>query len=393
MANTVLRLAYVGNHAAYQDSYLNLNAQTPQYVWYMRTHNQYPTGAFGAALSRPLNVTPNGTLPYGDIQEYRKDGWGNANGAQIEFERRYSKGYGFQIFYNLINTFRAGGNGWMADSSVQPLSYFLPGEVPADTHARMKLLLYMRDTVVPKHDVRWNWIVDLPFGKGKRLGANVNKVVNALIGGWQIAGTGRLFSNYFTLPTNVYPTGTPAQYYGHKYPIQDCRGGICQAGYLLWNGYIPAYQINSVNPTTGKPNGIEGVPSNYQPAVSPLIPYPANYPSLNAKMDPLYGYYGTNTVWIPLSDGTLQQVGYGALNPLINQPLLSTNLWNCDASMFKSFRIKERVRLRAQADFFNVFNVAGNSPNPIDNTGVSLKNTNANPSGPRVMQVSMRLTW
>jgi len=315
MPNTLLRLAYVGNHAAYQDSYNNLNAQIPQWVWYTTTHSQYPTGPFGAALSRPLNVTPTGVLPYGDIQEYRKDGWGNANGAQIEFERRYSHGYGFQIFYNLINTFRAGGNGWMADSSVQPLSYFLPGAVPADTHARMKLLLYMRDTVVPKHDLRWNWIVDLPFGKDKLVGRNANALLNAFIGGWQVAGLGRLFSNYFSLPTNIYPTGVPVQYFGHKYPIQDCRGGVCQAGYLLWNGYIPAFLINSHDPKTGKPNGIEGVPDNYQAAMSPVLPYPANYPSLSAKTDPLYGYYGSNTVFIPLNDGTLQQVGFGGLNP------------------------------------------------------------------------------
>jgi hypothetical protein len=61
--------------------------------------------------------------------------------------------------------------------------------------------------------------------------------------------------------------------------------------------------------------------------------------------------------------------------------------------MFKSFNIKERAKLRVQFDFFNVLNVAGNSPTPIDNTGVALQTTNANPSGPRVMQLSTRLTW
>jgi hypothetical protein len=392
MSNTLLRAAYVGNHAAYQDSYNNLNAQTPAWVWYMTRHTQYPTGPLAGALSRPLDVTPNGTLPYGDIQEYRKDGWGNSNGVQLELERRYSKGFGFQIFYNMMNAFRAGGNGWVADSQVQPLSYFLPGAVPADTHERMKLLLYMRDIVIPKHEVHWNWIVDLPFGKGKPFGGGANGFVNALIGGWQVAGLGRAYSNYFNLPTGIYPTGAPVQSYGHKYPIQDCRGGVCQAGYLLYNGYIPAFQINQTN-AAGKCIGICGVPSNYQPSVSPTLPYPANYPSLSSKTDPLYGYYGTNTVFIPLNDGTLQQVGYGGLNPFINQPVLSTWLANWDASMFKSFSIKERAKLRVQFDFFNVFNIAGDNASPIDNTGVILKNTNANPSGPRVMQLSGRLTW
>lgn len=391
-ANTLLRAAYVGNHAAYQDSYNNLNPQVPAWVWYSTTHTQYPTGPWGAALSRPLDVTSKNTLPYGDIQEYRKDGWGNSNGLQLELERRFAKGVGFQVFYNTMNAFRAGGNGWMADSQVQPLSSFLPGAVPTNVRDRMKLLLYMRDTVIPKHDVHWNWIVDLPFGKGKPFGRGAHGVVDAVIGGWQVAGLGRAYSNYFKLPTNIYPTGAPVQSYGHKYPIQDCRGGVCQAGYLLYNGYIPAFQINQTN-AAGKCVGICGVPSGYKPSVSPILPYPANYQSASAKTDPLYGYYGSNTVWIPLNDGTLQQVGFGGLNPFINQPVLSTWLSNWDASMFKSFSIKERAKLRVQFDFFNVFNIAGNNAIPIDNTGVVLRNNNANPSGPRVMQISARLTW
>ena len=394
--NMVARAAYVGTHSTNQDSYDNWNAQIPAYVWYVTTGLQYPTGTYGAALVRPYDSpSPTATVPkypYGDLQEYRKDGWGNSNGIQLELERRYAKGYAFQLMYNMINTFRAGGNGWYSDSSVEPIHEFLPGAVPADRHERMKMLLYMRDTTVPKHEVRWNWLVDLPFGKGKPLGGHARPWLDALIGGWQVAGMGRLWSNYFPVPTDLLPTGTPIQYYGHKYPIQDCRGGECLPGYLLWNGYIPSYQINSFD-ANGKPNGIMGVPPEYKPAVQPLWPYPANYLSLNPNADPLYGYYGSNTVWIPLKDGTVQQIDFGGLSPFINQNILSTRLWNVDASMFKSFNIRERAKLRVQFDFFNVFNVPGNSPTPVDDTGVAWTNTNANPSGPRVMQLSARLSW
>src|SRR5262249_9020354 len=233
---------------------------------------------------------------------------------------------------------------------------------------------------------------DLPFGKERRFGRRAHGLAEAVIGGWQVAGLGRAYSNYFNLPTSIYPTGAPVQFYGHKYRIQDCRGGVCQAGYLLYNGYIPAFQINQTN-AAGKCIGICGVPSTYRPSVAPINPYPANYPSLTAKTDPLYGYYDTNTVFIPLNDGTQQQVAFGGLNPFINQPVLTTWLENWDASMFKTFAVKERAKLRVQFDFFNVFNIAGDNPSPIDNTGVMLKNTNANPSGPRVMQLSARLTW
>ena len=87
-------------------------------------------------------------------------------------------------------------------------------------------------------------------------------MLDKFIGGWQIAGLGSLRSNYFTLPTNNYPTGTPIQFYGYQYPIQDCRSGACFPGYLWWNGYIPANRINSVD-ANGKPNGVMGVPVTY----------------------------------------------------------------------------------------------------------------------------------
>ena len=125
----------------------------------------------------------------------------------------------------------------------------------------MRLLLYERDTTVPQHEIRWNWIGDLPFGKGKAIGRNSNKFLNAVIGGWQISGLGRWKTNWFALPTSIWPTGVPVEYYGHKYPIEDCRSGVCRPGYLMWNGYIPAHQINSTDPKTGKPNGVMGVPS------------------------------------------------------------------------------------------------------------------------------------
>jgi hypothetical protein len=393
MRDTVLRVGYLGNRSTHQDSYDDWNAPMPAYTWYMTKRTQFPTGALAQALTRP-----NPTLPYGNLQEYRRDGWGNSNGMQIEFQRRYSKGIGFQVFYMLVNSNKAAGHGWYSDSSVPPMSSFLPGELPADRKDRMQLLLYARDTTVPKHEIRWNWIADLPFGRGKALAGGVNKLLDAVIGGWQVSGMGRWKSNYFMLPQNIWPTGENVEYYGQKYPIEDCRSGVCRPGYLLWNGYIPAHQINSVD-ASGKPNGVMGVPSNYKPAAQPLHPYPADYRSRTAATDPNYANYGSNFIWIPLTDTTtpvrfnLTGNDTGSpLHPWRLQPILSTNIWNCDAAMFKSFSFTERLRLRVQADFFNVFNVPGNSWS-AGADGIAGAWTNANPSGPRTMQLSARFTW
>lgn len=395
MRNTILRVAYVGNRSTHLDSYYDWNAQMNEYTWVMTRKTAPPDDDWASATIRP-----NPTYPYGDLQAYGRDGWGWSNGVQAEFERRYSKGIGFQLMYMLVNSTKAANHGWYYDSSVAPLSSFLPGTVPADYKQRMKLLLYTRDTTIPQHEIRWNWIADLPFGKGKRLGGNANSFLDAVIGGWQVSGSGRWRTNYFMLPTNDWPTGTPVEYYGHKYPIQDCRSGACRSGFLMWNGYIPAHQINSTD-KNGKPNGVMGVPSNYKAAYAPLWPYPADYPNRTGATDPNYGYYGSNYIFVPVTDSTEKYRlsmdgltpgdGVGSpLSPWNNQPILSTNLWGCDASMFKSFNIGERAKLRLQFSFFNVFNVPGNSPSAGSNGLVS---TYTGPNTPRTMQISARFAW
>ena len=398
MHDTLLRAAYVGNHSTHLDSYDDLNAQIPAYIWVSNTHALPPNDPNSNAEIRPLDGT---TYPYGDLQLYRKDGWGWSNGIQAELERRYSKGVGYQVMYMFMNSTRAANHGWYYDSAVEPVTSFLPNTVPADRQARMRLLMYARDTTVPQHEIRWNFIVDLPFGKGKPIGRNANGLLEKLIGGWQVSAIGHWNSNYFMLPTSNFPTGTPVQYYGHKYPIQDCRSGACRPGYLMWNGYIPANLINSHDPKTGLPNGVEGVPSDYKPAASPIWPYPADYASHNSSNDPNYNYYGTNTVFLPISGSTtpyqidITPYGNGGLqsspiSPWINQPIASTNTWVQDASMFKNISIKERLRLRLQFDFFNVFNMPGNSPNA---GGDGVVSTFSNYNSPRTMQASARLTW
>jgi hypothetical protein len=354
-----------------------LNQMKPDYVWYTTTGQPFPETS--------PELRPYSNTPYGEIQEYRRDGWGNSNGGTIEIERRLSKGYGFQVFYQMVNYSKAAAHGWYGDSAVDPVTSYLPGVVPADHQQRMRLLLYARDTTVPKHEVRWNWIAELPFGQGKPVLRNAPKILDYVVGGWQVSGMGRLRSHYFSLPTDIYPTGSKIEYYGHKYPIQDCRSGECIPGFLMWNGYIPAHQIN-------QPDGIMGVPSNYKAAGQPLWPYPANYNSLNEDIDPNYGYYGSNDVFVKLNDGTLQPVDRtsGDLHPWRNQPIASTRSWSTDVSIFKNFPLGERVGLKFQADFFNVFNTPGNEWSP-GNDGIVL--TNYSMQDARQLQLTMRLSW
>jgi hypothetical protein len=229
--------------------------------------------------------------------------------------------------------------------------------------------------------------VDLPFGQGKPVLAGAGKWLDRLVGGWQIAGMGSLASTYFTLPTNIYPNGNQIETYGYKHPIEDCTSGTCYPGYLWWNGYIPANRINSVDPVTGKPNGIMGVPADYKPAGEPLIPWPAN-PN---RSDPMYQFFGTNTTWVPLNNGTEQRVTFNnGLHPWRQQYVPSVRQWGLDASLFKTVPITESIRMRFNVDFFNVLNHPGN-PNSVGANGV-LSTRNSGQS-PRVLQLTLRLHW
>jgi hypothetical protein len=282
---------------------------------------------------------------------------------------------------------RAGGNGW-SDDILPPTNVFMPGAVPEDNSERARLLYYRRDTDVPKHRYNWNFIVDLPFGQGKRFGNQAGPVLDRVIGGWQLAGSGSMTSTWWSLPTGNWVFPNAVEVYGTKYKIQDCRSGVCYDGYLYYNGYIPANRINSYD-ASGKPNGVMGVPSNYKPAHIPLIPIPADGGN---PSDPNYPYYETNTVWVPLKNGTLQRTTLNTnLNPWTNQFKSGLFDWSQSASLFKIIRVKEQVAFRLNIDFFNVFNMPGIPKTPNSTTGLIDAQFSGN--GARALQFGLRLSW
>ncbi len=381
MENTVVRAGYVGTHGSRMEQFYTFNEQPNSYVWFVNTGLPLPSGEFSGVARRNFDQ-----VTYGDIEVYRKTGWSNFGGVQFEVQRRYSRGYGFQLFYVISRAARAGGNGW-SDDFVQESNIFLAGAMPADLQARNRLLNYRRDPDIPKHRVRWNWIADLPFGRGQRFASSAGPVLDRLIGGWQIAGFGSIRSNYWSLPTSNWGELGPIEIYGKKYPIQDCRSGRCIRGYLWYNGYIPAHRINSVD-SQGRPNGVMGVPANYRPSSRPVFPTPANGGS---PSDPNFTFYETNTVFVPLKNGSLQRTTLDTnLHPWRNQFLPGPRSWGLDASLFKNIRINERFTLRFNADFFNVLNMPGLSQ-PSSLTGiVSLQNS---AQDARQLQLTLRLSW
>lgn len=63
------------------------------------------------------------------------------------------------------------------------------------------------------HQINANWIVELPFGNGRRFAADVSHVADAFIGGWQLSGLTRWTSGFpFTVDNgNFWPTNWDEQ--------------------------------------------------------------------------------------------------------------------------------------------------------------------------------------
>jgi hypothetical protein len=173
-------------------------------------------------------------------------------------------------------------------------------------------------------------------------------------------------------------------------------------GQLVPTGALAAVATNAYDQTTygaleswqntgwGKPNGYEGIPDNYKPSVAPLIVYgQTTAPNAPAGTN-MTGYYNSNTVWVPLSNGTMQRTTWSGLAPLRQQYVAGIWQWGLDASLVKNIAIHERIRFRLQCDFFNVLNHPGN-PNSIGGTGIL--STQSSGNSPRTLQLSGRLNW
>jgi hypothetical protein len=105
--------------------------------------------------------------------------------------------------------------------------------------------------------------------------------------------------------------------------------------------------------------------------------------------------------YIPIknANGTTsnQRVAYDlGYHPWRNQYKMGPFNWVMDASLMKYFRISERVKLRANLDFFNVLNIQG--LNPPNGEGIVSLSNSYNPNTmtgfrPRQLQGSLRLEW
>src|SRR5262245_15492001 len=214
--DTVLRAGLIGT-AGRNLEMMELFNRNPvsNYVWYSTTGQPLPVGTYANTARRAYDQTV-----IGDIRVYSKFGYSNFSGVQLEAERRFSKGLAFQFFYVISNSMSTGATpsqgGDFTQNAIDQADRFLPGTYPTSVEDRVRFYRYSRDGDVPKHRIRFNYLYDLPFGKGKKFFGNLSGAANHLVGGWQIAGYGTSNSRWFALPSGNWGGASPLQGYGKQ---------------------------------------------------------------------------------------------------------------------------------------------------------------------------------
>lgn len=133
------------------------------------------------------------------LRGWRNLGTANYNAMQVVLRKRLSHGVQFDFNYTYSKSIDLSSNaerigvdgalniGGLTINSWSP--YQLRGVSDFDT----------------THQFNTNWIVELPFGKGKWIARNAGHLADALIGGWQLSGLARWTSGF---PVTLDNSGT-----------------------------------------------------------------------------------------------------------------------------------------------------------------------------------------
>jgi hypothetical protein len=165
-----------------------------------------------STLSSPLVLQSQLLKPYPQFTGLSGNDppWGDSiyHSLQVRVEKRYSNGLqllGTYVFSKSID-----------DSSVAcGCTTWLGGATSLQDPNRRYLERSVSQYDIP-HVLQFSYVYQVPFGRGKQLGKNMNPVLDALIGGWQTNGIWR-FDNGMPLSLTV-SNSRPLPTYGTQRP-------------------------------------------------------------------------------------------------------------------------------------------------------------------------------
>src|ERR1700733_10232370 len=149
--NSVLDIAYVGNHGVKLQGFLNANQKNPS-----------------AGFARPYANWPS------DITTALNQFWSNFNSLQVKYEQQFVGGL------TLLNSFA-----W--EHAMDNASASLEANTPSPQDANNIRGDYgQSDYNLPLANIT-SLVYDLPFGRGRSLLSSTNSITNTIVGGWQVS--------------------------------------------------------------------------------------------------------------------------------------------------------------------------------------------------------------
>ncbi|MGH9842370.1 MAG: hypothetical protein ACREEM_26785 [Blastocatellia bacterium] len=363
-----MRVSYIGERGSDLEQKFSLNTREAEYNYVTRTKLAPPSNR------DLLRRNPNWNI----ANAVNRTGYSNTHSGQLELERRFSNGLAFQWFYVFTSSLtttdsggftsgntainqRSGDDGRQAPENIQLFG------APNLSYDQRLRLVYFRSTEIPPHRIRYNAIVDLPFGRGKKLGGNVPGFINQVIGGWQVAAIGDWRSGLrMSAASGLYQFGD-LRINADERPEMTIFG----LRQRLWfrGDFNPA---SATNLSGGN--------------LTALIPL-----DRSQRVARPLGPNFNNQIPLTLANGTVRNTLIVELynySPRAN--FLGPGAWNADVSLFKNFKFLEQGNVRFTADFFNLFN----HPNDVaPNTTTGLQNLGVQANGPRTIQLSLRIEW
>ncbi|HMV85803.1 MAG TPA: TonB-dependent receptor [Blastocatellia bacterium] len=276
------------------------------------------------------------------------------NSLQAEFRRRFTKGLYFQTNYTFQKTLSNGIG--TSQTLVEP---FLDNARPE--------LEYSRADFDSAHNFKLNAIYELPFGNGRKFFNNAHRAVDAIIGGWQFS------------PIVTVSSGAPISFV-------DPRGTFNRAGRSARQTALTSLTKQQLKDLIGvykvEPGNARGIPAGI---------YYINPSVINTTGRAAEGF-GTTAFSGQVFFNNAPGQTSGLERAFIDGPWFT----NVDATLAKSFRIKENMRFQLRLEAFNVFN----KTNFFFNAGEQLQNINATTFGrinrafaPRIIQIGGRFDF
>ena len=282
------------------------------------------TGEVGCVkdnVGRTLCGQPGGRIDsnYGTLRVWENAANSNYNSLQLAVKKQTSHGLLFNLNYTWSHSIDDGST-WHSGATTANGDAAGDGFTTDWTRPRLDRGNSIFDI---RHRLVFNYVWDLPFGKH-------TGVLNALLGGWQYNGiwsfqTGAHWSPYDRRRENLVEISDPTA----SCTATDVNTGNCQnvGGDYLLN------RTNS-HSRNGRPN-------------SP-------FPSFSSASHDMWAN-GWGPQWNP-GGGIFTEPCLGCAGNLGRNTFLGPKQWFADMSLFKNFRVTERVGLQFRVEGFNVFN-------------------------------------